>query len=248
MALKVGKVYEITLDEDKIFTSSVQFDIEGRKGILRVESLDSSPDSMSEIFSGGNRIMVKVTDIPDNPGNFVECRLISESEEAVTVNSEEETAEKEEVSTPEKHNKPEKHKEPVPKKYGIDWEIHDGFFEDEIPKSDLFDKFAEAIAKKANGNLSTNQIRNFYDAIKSIENRINQSWDKDKREIQFKHQHPFIKMIKSRVAHASGRKNIPDVFRDFMNDSIDKIEDYEDFKVFVLLFEAITGWHSKYKK
>ena len=83
---------------------------------------------------------------------------------------------------------------------------------------------------------SKTQIRAFYDKLLEYYNEV----FLDKKE--FEDVLPFIKMLKSKVAYAKGRKVVKGKFVDFMNEGIDAINSKEDLKNFKLLFEAVIGY------
>lgn len=120
----------------------------------------------------------------------------------------------------------------------------------EILNEKLLTEFASQLAKASAGKLKINGLRNFYDAFKSIEGRLNQVSTSTEKDLIFRQQLPIIKMMKSRVAH-SLRKSppvIPDIFADFLNQCIDIITKRRDFEGFMLLFEAVAGWHTYFGK
>jgi len=105
----------------------------------------------------------------------------------------------------------------------------------------LLDSEAKNWAKRIYGDrkdpqTSKTQIRAFYDKLLEYYNEV----FLDKKE--FDDVLPFIKMLKSKVAYAKGRKVVKGQFVNFMNDGIDAINSKEDLKNFKLLFEAVLGY------
>lgn len=120
-------------------------------------------------------------------------------------------------------------------------------------RAELFTDFAPQLAQaSATANdkeLTTNALRNFYDAVKAIENPILQAGSPEEKENVFRRQLPHIKLLAAKVAHYQPEKpKIPRVFADFLYDSIKIINDLKEFEGFVLVFEAVAGWHTKYAK
>ncbi len=106
--------------------------------------------------------------------------------------------------------------------------------EKKILNTKLLDSVAFEIAKILNkGNLSTTQIRRYYNEIKTLEKIFilkNENWE----EIE-----PFVKMVKSKAYY--GKDKIGNLSK-FLKIYIDKIEDGKDFKAFCKLFEAVIGY------
>ena len=55
---------------------------------------------------------------------------------------------------------------------------------------------------------------------------------------------PLVKMVKSKVAYASNPRNakVPPSFADWLKKNIDAIETADDFKAFMLHFEAVVDF------
>lgn len=115
-----------------------------------------------------------------------------------------------------------------------------------ILNPDLLNEFAEEQAKKfpdiqdksRRDKLSKSQIRRFYGAIKNLHVQIEngRSWDKIL---------PLFKMFRSKVYYAerSDNKKIPPEFADFLKYNFELVDNDEDnFRAFVLYFEAVLGF------
>lgn len=93
-----------------------------------------------------------------------------------------------------------------------------------------------------NPDMTSAQLRRHHNDIKELESRVVAA----QQEGQFARMLPLIKMVKSKVAYAcpkNGRdRKVPQEFRNFIDEAIDAIEDYEDFKAFVLYFDAVVGY------
>ncbi len=116
----------------------------------------------------------------------------------------------------------------------------ENFFKDsdkKIINPNLVDKIALKIAKiLANSGLNKNQLRKYYNEIKSLEKMFllqGEDWEMIE---------PFVKMVKSKVYYGKGRKMKVDALCEFMEKYIDKINDKDDFKAFCKLFEAVIGY------
>ena len=131
------------------------------------------------------------------------------------------------------------------------------FVDDAKEKVDptLFDEKAESTAKKFGEayfkgkrsiNNSKSQIRKFYDEVLRnktiIENTI---YSQDE---EFKRRLPYIKMLKAKAAYAREREKITPSFKDFIDQNIDSIMDWNDFKVFCDFFESVVAYSAVYVK
>jgi CRISPR type III-A-associated protein Csm2 len=111
-------------------------------------------------------------------------------------------------------------------------------------REELITTEAQDIAKKLyNQGLSNSQLRAFFNEVKAIKSRINES------EELFEKNYPFILMLKSKAEYKyrnNGLKSkITKGFRDFINESVDYIKEnksLDTFENFVLFFEAIIGY------
>jgi CRISPR type III-A-associated protein Csm2 len=178
----------------------------------------------------GDRVKVKVTEIKD--GGKIRLSLVSVSSSASS------------QSRPAARSRPEAEtNDPL-------WAImRESFYSDpgkEILKEELFTRFAPELGKTcARGKkLSTNALRNFYDAVKAIENPILQAGGLENQRKAFAIRRPFVKLLAANVAHKS--KDLDRNFTRFLHRGIDMSNSLEEFKGFVLVFEAVAGWHSKY--
>jgi len=101
--------------------------------------------------------------------------------------------------------------------------------------------------------LNANQLRRFYNECKKLEKRF--SFAKQKHAGQansaeaashaaFLQVLPLIKMLKAKVSYAANPSNpkIPQTFSDWLNRSIDGIDNEKDFEAFLLSFEAVVGY------
>lgn len=113
--------------------------------------------------------------------------------------------------------------------------------ENKILDPELLDKKAIEEAKQfpdGRERLSKSQIRRFFGAIKNLHFQLEngRSWDQIL---------PLFKMFRSKVSYAkrSGSKKIPEAFARFLENNIESVGNDEDnFRAFVLYFEAVLGY------
>ena len=135
----------------------------------------------------------------------------------------------------------------------IDWSALDTSFHEDsdktIIKESLVTEFAQKVAEaSAKNGLAANALRNFYDAVKDIETRLGRMETLSEKENAFRVHLPLIKMLTAKVAHAKGRKKIPEVFEKFLRECIKNVTSLADFEAFLLIFEAVAGWHTMFSK
>jgi len=124
------------------------------------------------------------------------------------------------------------------------------FWKDKSKKQihpELFSNKAEELAKliSSESNDRTNaptQIRKFYDEAIRFDGII-----KSKPE-DFEALLPYIKMLNAKAAYAHGRESggkplVSRGFKDFISNSLKKVNDKEDFEVFSSFFEAFMGFY-----
>jgi len=96
---------------------------------------------------------------------------------------------------------------------------------------------------QANPKLTSAQLRRFHIEAKTLEERCKSLKNPDS---EFAIVRPLVKMLKSKAAYAcpsNGRdRKVPAEFRQFIEEMVDHIEDYKDFKAFALCFEAVVGF------
>ena len=114
------------------------------------------------------------------------------------------------------------------------------FFKDSEKKKlnpDLLDSIAEAQADKIHRNINSAQLRRFFGEVKGLYSRL-------EHQEPFERLFPLIKMIKSKVWYAANpnKEKIPKDFASFILGGIEQIKDENDFRAFVLYFEAVVGF------
>ncbi|MDD4527944.1 MAG: type III-A CRISPR-associated protein Csm2 [Candidatus Margulisbacteria bacterium] len=118
-----------------------------------------------------------------------------------------------------------------------------------IVNAELFSKKAEEIVisltsvnkwEKIEKELDKNQIRKFYNDVLTIKSKINSS---ENIELEFERQKPYLNMLRAKVAYARSRKHIRgDNFVLFITNSLNEVNDVQDFKVFCSLYEAVIAY------
>jgi len=115
-----------------------------------------------------------------------------------------------------------------------------------IIEPDLFSADAEKLAKKVaeDGTKTCNkrsQIRKFYDEVLNFSARVG------KDPVEFEKMLPYLKMLNAKAAYAKGRGLISDSFKNFLSNSLQQVNDRDDFDVFSGLFEAFMGYYRLYR-
>ena len=94
-----------------------------------------------------------------------------------------------------------------------------------------------------NPKLTSAQLRRFHIEAKELEERVKNLENPD---VDFSRLRPLVKMLKSKVAYAcpkTGRdRKVPDEFRKYIEEMVDNIGDWKDFKAFALCFESVVGF------
>lgn len=111
---------------------------------------------------------------------------------------------------------------------------------------DLFSAVAEKLAQKVSeeGTKTCNkrsQIRKFYDEVLNFSARVG------KDSVEFEKMLPYLKMLNAKAAYAKGRGLISDSFKNFLSNSLQQVNDRDDFDVFSGLFEAFMGYYRLYR-
>lgn len=129
-------------------------------------------------------------------------------------------------------------------------------------RPELFNDYAESVAKcfaskkefvKKDGSKGINrsgvtstQLRRLFDEVKSYKRII-----KENNKKSWNEQYPYIKMIKAKThytiarAKKNDKKNSEyyDNVLTFISEGIDLIHTYQDYSVFVALFESVYGYY-----
>ena len=106
----------------------------------------------------------------------------------------------------------------------------------------IADKCAKTISESSDSVNKPTQLRRFYDELVMWNERAAKS------EQSFKDALPVVYMMKSKVAYAKGRKNVDSTFQEFINKTIDQINDQKTLNNAKLFMEAMMGFYKQYKK
>lgn len=130
-----------------------------------------------------------------------------------------------------------------------------GFYYDDAGNlnTELLDEQAKQYAEKfvndQEKQLNSNQLRRFYNECKNLERRFEfacqqQSNDENGQQAAFLKVLPLLKMLKAKVSYATNpsNKKIPGSFARWLTTSIDAVENEQDFRAFLLSFEAVVGF------
>jgi CRISPR type III-A-associated protein Csm2 len=94
-----------------------------------------------------------------------------------------------------------------------------------------------------NPKLTSAQLRKFHIEAKELEEGVKSMNNPDNDFFKLR---PLVKMLKSKVAYAcpkTGRdRKVPDEFRKYIEEMVDNVEDWKDFKAFALCFESVVGF------
>ena len=99
----------------------------------------------------------------------------------------------------------------------------------------LLNQDAEKQADALHKNINSAQIRRFFGEVKNLSLRLEQGRPWTQIE-------PLFRMLRSKAAYASGTRKVPEEFSVFITDNVDRVKDVQDFKAFVLYFEAVLGF------
>lgn len=92
-------------------------------------------------------------------------------------------------------------------------------------------------------SITSAQLRKFYNEFKGLEKRLDFAANNlSEDEAAFKGVLPLVKMVKSKVAYASGSKKVPTSFARWLEQHVDSIGTAREFRAFLLHFEAVVGF------
>jgi CRISPR type III-A-associated protein Csm2 len=105
------------------------------------------------------------------------------------------------------------------------------------------EKWALVIANEGKNGVEKNQLRNFYDKVLELYEKSQNSTNRDFNSKVL----PFIMMLRSKAYNARNRQpaRVNDAFIQFIDYSLNQIDDKESFENFRYLFEAIMGFYRK---
>lgn len=120
-------------------------------------------------------------------------------------------------------------------------------FDPAKPKAELLDTLAEAQAMML--QINSSQLRRFFGEVKDLYRQYESqraSTPADKwEEIYASDIEPRFKMVRSKVAYATGRQGgskLPGEFASFLDEGIKRVSGGEQFRLFVQHFEAVVGF------
>ncbi len=114
------------------------------------------------------------------------------------------------------------------------------------------EKFVKNIADK----IDASQLRKFYDDFKVLERKMNEQQNPSNEWFK-KSMIPHIKFVGTKIVYSAGRKKseggtskrtlVPEEFKKHILGEIDKIEKIDDFKHFLMHYQAIIAYFTYIK-
>lgn len=129
-----------------------------------------------------------------------------------------------------------------------------GFFDAEGNlRADLLDAVARGFGEKfaRQDRMSNAQLRRFYGDVKELQKDIKgdaealaelQDREGQQAGSAFRRYEARIRMLKSKVAFAAGRRTIPGSFEKFISKCIDQVDSLPAFEAYVAFFESVVGY------
>lgn len=118
-------------------------------------------------------------------------------------------------------------------------------------------KNAEELAKSIHREMDPNQLRKFYDDFKVLERKMNEQQNPTDEWFK-KAMLPLIKFAGTKIVYSAGRKKsqggsekkalVPENFKNHILGEIDKIERIDDFKSFLMHYQAIIAFFTYQRK
>jgi CRISPR-associated protein Csm2 len=109
--------------------------------------------------------------------------------------------------------------------------------------SDVAEQAAKTVAgdnRKSEQN-KPSQLRRFYDELVMLQDKVGSS------QQNFEQQHPFIQMLKAKVAYALGRKKVDANFEALLRHVVDGAKDPDTLKQARLFMEAFMAFYKVYR-
>lgn len=105
-------------------------------------------------------------------------------------------------------------------------------------------RVAQDFVSKKGASLTSAQLRRFYGEAKNLEKKATDKTRNEITEESFAPVLPLVKMLKSKVAYAANPANrkVPQEFRQWLDKHLDSVNSAEEFKAFLLHFEAVVGF------
>jgi len=118
-------------------------------------------------------------------------------------------------------------------------------FGDELPAdlfSDRADRAARDVSRASDRHNKVSQLRRFYDELVMWQEKVGNDDQK------FKDCEPFIRMLKAKVAYATGRDHVDANFRALFERLIDQSKNAKTLRQAKLFFEAFMAYYKVYRK
>jgi CRISPR-associated protein Csm2 len=111
----------------------------------------------------------------------------------------------------------------------------------------LLDKDAEQWAKKLK-QLSSSQLRRFYEHVLGLDRRLNLESQHGDREQAFSRLRAEFKMLKAKAAYAFKRHGakVPPEFLQFIINHVNAVNTVREFDAFTKHFQAVVAFHKFY--
>jgi CRISPR-associated protein Csm2 len=109
--------------------------------------------------------------------------------------------------------------------------------------SDIAEKAAKTVAgdNPRSQNNKPSQLRRFYDELVMLQGKVGSSPQ------HFEQQHPFIQMLKAKVAYARGRDKVDENFASLLRHIVDQAKDQTTLKQARLFMEAFMAFYKVYR-
>jgi CRISPR-associated protein Csm2 len=103
--------------------------------------------------------------------------------------------------------------------------------------SDIAEEAAKTVAGAKNDQNKPSQLRRFYDELVMLQDKVGSSPE------NFAKQHPFIQMLKAKVAYARGREKVDANFEALLRHVVNSTKDHESLKQARLFMEAFMAFY-----
>jgi CRISPR-associated protein Csm2 len=109
--------------------------------------------------------------------------------------------------------------------------------------SDIAEKAAETVAgyNQKNHRNKPSQLRRFYDELVMLQDKVGSN------QQHFDRQHPFIQMLKAKVAYALGRDKVDENFHALLRHVVDQAKNPASLMQARLFMEAFMAFYKVYR-
>jgi CRISPR type III-A-associated protein Csm2 len=126
---------------------------------------------------------------------------------------------------------------------------HTPEFDPSRSEVELLDTLAEKQAEHLD-RINSAQLRRFFGEVKDLYRQFEAltaavTDDGVKKQVYEKRVEPRFKMLRSKVAYAQragGQGKVPASFAQFLMEGVKKVSDFDQFRKFVMHFEAVVGF------